>query len=330
MIQRASAELMNKINQVVKTNFSKVNDFIISQLASRVDLVEEIGSYIVEAGGKRIRPLLVLLVSGGCGYSGNDHIPLAVTIEFLHTASLLHDDVVDMSDMRRGRPTVNASWGNPSSVLVGDFLYSRAFQIMVEMGRLPVMQVLADATNCIAEGEVQQLAHLKNTHLDEATYFEIIYRKTARLFEAAAHTAALLSDADAHNIEAMRLFGKHLGMVFQLADDWLDYTGEHSQMGKHPGDDLAEGKLTLPLIHALRFYQGCGEADFIRDAIISGNSEHLATIVDLMKRADSIGYTKTKAEKHADAAIKCIDHMQGTYFKDDMCRLVWRAFKRQS
>ena len=236
------------VYSAVEADFEAVNQLITSSLSSHVPLVEEISNYLIEAGGKRLRPLLVLLSANACGYNGDKHINLATVIEFLHTAMLLHDDVVDASDLRRGRKTVNATWGNPASVLVGDFLHSRAFEMMVEIGNMRVMEILSNATNTIAEGEVQQLTHVRNPNLAEAAYIEVIRRKTAMLFQAASHSGAVLAGATQAQQDRLRDYGLHLGLAFQLIDDVLDYEGSTADLGKNVGDDLAEGKVTLPLI----------------------------------------------------------------------------------
>ena len=237
---------------VVENDFGAVNQLILESLSSHVPLVEEISNYLIEAGGKRLRPILVLLSAKACGYQQTQHISLAAIIEFLHTAMLLHDDVVDASDLRRGRKTVNAAWGNPASVLVGDFLHSRAFEMMVEIGDMKVMQILSHATNTIAEGEVQQLTNIRNPRITEADYLQVISRKTAMLFEAASHSGAVLAHGTLEQQTALQAYGLHLGRAFQLVDDVLDYKGTADDMGKNIGDDLAEGKATLPLIVADR------------------------------------------------------------------------------
>ena len=236
----------------VAGDFAAVDQLIKDNLSSNVPLVEEISAYLIGAGGKRLRPLLVLLCARACGYQGKDHIKLAAIIEFLHTAMLLHDDVVDESDLRRGRKTVNATWGNPASVLVGDFLHSRAFEMMVEIGNLRVMDILSHATNTIAEGEVQQLSNIRNPDLTEESYIEVISRKTAMLFQAASHAGSVLAKTDITAEQALADYGLHLGISFQLIDDMLDYEGTTEDLGKNVGDDLAEGKVTLPLIVAMK------------------------------------------------------------------------------
>ena len=237
---------MLPFHDAVGDDFEAVNQLIVHQLHSDVGLVENIGQYLVDAGGKRLRPLLVLLAARACGYQGSNHIALAAIIEFIHTATLLHDDVVDTSDLRRGRATANARWGNGPSVLVGDFLYSRAFQMMVALGEMEIMAILADTTNIISEGEVQQLLNAGNDTVSEADYLAVIDKKTARLFAAAAQTGAVLAGAQPGLCDQLARYGHHLGMAFQLADDALDYQGNSDELGKNIGDDLAEGKPTLP------------------------------------------------------------------------------------
>ena len=240
--------MSEQLRSVVSADFNAVNQFVIDQLYSEVELVESIGHYIVDAGGKRLRPLLVLLTAKACGIKTDQHISMAAVIEFIHTATLLHDDVVDMSTLRRGRPTVNAAWNNPSSVLVGDFIYSRAFQVLVSIGNLSIMEIMANTTNKIAEGEVLQLLAKSNPQPTERDYMRVIESKTAILFKAAAECGAILANAEAATADALGRFGMHIGTAFQLTDDVLDYQGEAETMGKNLGDDLAEGKSTLPLL----------------------------------------------------------------------------------
>ncbi len=290
-----------RIYDTVADDFSRVNDLIIQRLASDVPLVEKIAQYIIESGGKRLRPLLVLLSSQAAGYQADDHLKLAAVIEFLHTATLLHDDVVDTSDMRRGRSTANAKWGNAPSVLVGDFLYARAFEMMVELESLPIMNVLSRATAVIAEGEVMQLMNVKNPDLTEARYMEVIHNKTAMLFEAASHTGAQLAGASEEQETALRDYGKHLGMAFQLVDDVLDYQGDAETMGKNVGDDLAEGKTTLPLIYAMA--NSTDEArQLIRQAIRKGGLDNLPKVLDAVRASGAIEYTMDKAKEQARIA----------------------------
>ncbi|HLT14372.1 MAG TPA: octaprenyl diphosphate synthase [Marinobacter sp.] len=290
-----------RIHDTVAEDFSRVNDLIIQRLASDVPMVEKIAHYIIESGGKRLRPLLVLLASQAAGYNENDHLKLAAVIEFLHTATLLHDDVVDTSDMRRGRSTANAKWGNAPSVLVGDFLYARAFEMMVELKSLPIMNVLSRATAVIAEGEVMQLMNVKNPDLTEDQYMVVIHNKTAMLFEASSHTGALLAGASPEQEAALKDYGKHLGLAFQLVDDVLDYQGDAETMGKNVGDDLAEGKTTLPLIYAMA--NGTEEErHLIRQAIRKGGLDDLPKVLAIVKSSGAIEYTMARAREQAQAA----------------------------
>lgn len=318
-----------RIYDTVADDFSRVNDLIIKRLASDVPLVEKIAYYIIESGGKRLRPLLVLLSSRAAGFTGDDHLKLAAVIEFLHTATLLHDDVVDTSDMRRGRSTANARWGNAPSVLVGDFLYARAFEMMVELKSLPIMEVLSRATAVIAEGEVMQLMNIKNPDLTEDQYMTVIHNKTAMLFEAASHTGALLAGADKARERALRDYGKHLGLAFQLVDDVLDYQGDAEAMGKNVGDDLAEGKTTLPLIHAMA-YGSDEERQLIRQAIRKGGLDELPKVLEIVERSGAIEYTMAKARQQADLARACLDTLAPSAQKDSLELLTEVAVARVS
>ena len=299
----ASIDALKPVYTLVHDDFAAMNALIPNKLTSDVSLVEEIGTYIVESGGKRLRPLMVLLTAGALGYSGKQHISLAAIIEFLHTATLLHDDVVDHSGMRRGKLTANEKWGNAPSVLVGDFLYSRAFQLMVEVGSIDIMRVLAAATNTIAEGEVMQLTNVGNVEITEAQYREVIRCKTALLFEAATHTAALLAEQEAGS--CMRSFGLHFGMTYQLVDDWLDYAGDSTTMGKNVGDDLAEGKLTLPLIYALRCIKEPDQKT-IQTAIKQKSTDQLQRIIEIVKESGALDYTHQAAVAEAELAMKSL------------------------
>lgn len=318
-----------RILSIVADDFEVVNKLILGQLHSDVDLVETISEYLVESGGKRVRPLLVLLTARCCGYEGNNHTLLATIIEFLHTATLLHDDVVDMSELRRGRSTANAVWGNAPSVLVGDFLYSRAFQMMVKLGDLRIMSILADSTNLIAEGEVQQLTNVRNADLSEASYREVIMAKTAVLFEASSHTSAVLSGVSKEKEETLRVYGTHLGMTFQLIDDLLDYDGDAEEMGKNVGDDLAEGKVTLPLIYTM---QNCNETHnkLIRDAILNSGSDNLEKIIHLVKTSGALEYTKEQAQIEAKKAVDLLNILPDNKYRDALCNLVELAANRSN
>ncbi len=313
--------------EAVDADFRAVNDLVINSLSSHVPLVEEISHYLIEAGGKRLRPLLVLLSANACGYRGTDHIKLAAIIEFLHTAMLLHDDVVDASELRRGRKTVNASWGNPASVLVGDFLHSRAFEMMVEIGDMRVMEILSRATNTIAEGEVQQLTYVGNPDLTQEDYMQVITRKTAMLFQAASHAGAVLSGASEAEEAALRDYGLYLGLAFQLVDDVLDYEGDTEALGKNVGDDLAEGKVTLPLIATIR--DGTPEqAEVIRSAIRERGARDLAIIAETVRESGGLAYTARESEAQVDKAIACLDVLQESTFKDAMNKLASFAVQR--
>jgi octaprenyl-diphosphate synthase len=298
----AAAPDLRTIYALAADDFDAVNELIPRRLTSDVRLVEDIGRYIVDSGGKRLRPLVVLLGARCLGYDGSDHVKLAAIIEFLHTATLLHDDVVDHSQLRRGRATANQMWGNAPSVLVGDFLYSRAFQLMVELARLDIVAILSDATNVIAEGEVQQLANVGNADLDEATYFDVISAKTAMLFQAATHTAAVLASRNPIHVGALRNYGLTLGLAYQLVDDWLDYAGDPSVMGKNAGDDLAEGKLTLPLIHTLR-HGTASDRRTVREAIETRSRAPLGEVVAAVQRCGALDRTRHEAEVQAERAI---------------------------
>lgn len=293
------------INRLLADDILAMNQLIPAQLTSDVALVEEISHYIVESGGKRLRPILTLLAAGACGYSGGDHIRLAAVIEFLHTATLLHDDVVDRSGLRRGKQTANEVWGNAPTVLVGDFLYSRAFQLMVTLEDMNILRVLSDATNTIAEGEVLQLARLGDLALDEAQYMEVVRCKTALLFEAATHTAALLAGAAPAQIEALRCFGEQFGLAYQLMDDYLDYAGDADSMGKNVGDDLAEGKVTLPLIYGMA-HANSADSELLRRAIQERDSSRLESVVGIVRACGALDYTQGQAAGRCRAALAAL------------------------
>lgn len=311
----------------VEADFNAVNELITENLSSHVPLVEEISQYLIEAGGKRLRPLLVLLAANACGYNEKRHVQLAAIIEFLHTAMLLHDDVVDASDLRRGRKTVNAAWGNPASVLVGDFLHSRAFEMMVDIGNMRVMEILSRATNTIAEGEVQQLTYVRNPDLTQAAYIEVITRKTAMLFQAASHAGAVLAGAPQPQEEALRDYGLHIGLAFQLIDDVLDYEGETADLGKNVGDDLAEGKVTLPLIIAMQNGNKT-QADFVRQAVIDGGVENLSRMAETVNETGGLKYTRELAEAECDKALACVERLPESTFRDAMHTLANFAVQR--
>ena len=318
---------MQQIRALMSSEFDQVNTLIVEQLHSNVPLVENIGHYIVDAGGKRLRPLLVLLAAGALGEIKQEHIKLAAIIEFIHTATLLHDDVVDISSLRRGRATANAKWGNAPSVLVGDFLYSRAFQLLVGLGNFPLMQLLADTTNTIAEGEVLQLTKAGDATTDEAAYFKVIENKTAVLFAAASQGAALVGNAVDSIGQNLYRYGLHLGIAFQLADDVLDYLGDPEKMGKNVGDDLSEGKPTLPLIATLQL----GNADekaLITQAITERNSALINPVVAAVQRCGALDYTLTQAKQHAEAARQALQGLATSPYQAALEKLCHIAVER--
>jgi octaprenyl-diphosphate synthase len=298
------------IQQFLANDMREVDAVIRRRLASDVVLVSQVAEYIINSGGKRLRPALVILSAGAFDYRGRDHYQLGAVVELIHTATLLHDDVVDASELRRGQPTANALFGNPASVLVGDFLYSRAFQMMVELDRMRVMQVLAEATNVIAEGEVLQLMNCHNPDVDEQSYLQVIRYKTAKLFEAATRLGAILGGATGDVEDAVAHYGMHLGTAFQLIDDVLDYSGDNAAMGKNVGGDLAEGKPTLPLIFALR-HGGDADGILVRRAIERGGLGELDAVIRAIHRSGALDYTRRQAEAEARAAagaLECLPH----------------------
>ncbi len=298
-----------------------------ARLQSDVLLISQLGSYIVGGGGKRLRPIIVILASRAFGYQGSVHIQLAAIIEFIHTATLLHDDVVDASEMRRGRSTANTIWGNQASVLVGDFLYSRAFEMMVEVNSMRVMEILAHTTNTIAKGEVMQLLNCHDPEITEAHYVDVIRSKTAKLFEAAARLGAVISGRSEEVESAMATYGLHLGTAFQLIDDALDYGRNNPDLGKNIGDDLAEGKPTLPLIHALR--EGSAEQRrLIRKAIEEGNAQMIGTVVDVIESVGSIAYTARRAEQEAGLAKRALGAIPDSPYKQALLDLAYFSVHR--
>ena len=329
----ASAMSLAAIQQLSADDRAAVDMLIRARLSSDVVLINQIAEHIIAAGGKRLRPLLLLLAARALGYDGSEHHQLAAVIEFIHTATLLHDDVVDESDLRRGRDTANALWGNAPSVLVGDFLYSRSFQLMVELQRPEVMRILADTTNAIAEGEVLQLLHINNPDTDEAAYLRVIERKTAVLFAAATRLGALLADADAATCDAMAEYGLQLGYAFQIADDVLDYTADAEALGKNLGDDLAEGKATLPLIHAMAHSDDATRAE-LRRIVETGDSDAMPVVLDAIQRCGSIDYARQQAIRYADRAEAALAVLPGgaapdRRFREALVGLARYAIDRQ-
>ncbi len=312
-----------QIRSVVEADFKAVDKFIVDQLYSNVPLVENIGHYIVDAGGKRLRPLLVLLAAKTCKIDNQQHIALASVIEFIHTATLLHDDVVDMSSLRRGRPTVNEQWNNPSSVLVGDFIYSRAFQILVTLGSMKIMEIIADTTNRIAEGEVLQLISKNNPNPTEQNYMQVIQNKTAILFQAAGQCGAILSNASDEEELALTRFGMHMGTAFQLIDDVLDYAGDSESLGKNIGDDLAEGKPTLPLIYALE-HGSAEQAELIRQALADEQlqDEKLNKVIKIVQECGALDYARKIAKSESDQALACLDVLPPSEYRDALTAMV--------
>ncbi|WP_194868362.1 octaprenyl diphosphate synthase [Pseudoalteromonas sp. PPB1] len=316
------------IQRLIEQDMLAVNRLISDQMQSDVALVNQLGLYIVNSGGKRIRPMLALLVAKALGYQGDKHITLATIIEFIHTATLLHDDVVDESALRRGEPTANAEFGNAASVLVGDFIYTRSFQLMVGLENMEVMQILADATNVIAEGEVLQLMNCNDPDTTEQSYMQVIYSKTAKLFEAATMLPAVVFDQSAATKEALKLYGMHLGTAFQLVDDVLDYSANAEQLGKNIGDDLAEGKPTLPLIYAMRHGSEAQVAQ-IRDAIANGNGlDNLTEILATLEQTEALEHTMERARKESQKAIEQLSVLAESEHKAALISLAKLAVER--
>lgn len=320
---------LDDVTQLAGADMRAVDNLIRECLKSDVALVSQVSEYIVTSGGKRLRPLIVLLAARALGYSGRRHIHAAAIIEFIHTATLLHDDVVDSSARRRGRDTANTVFGNQASVLVGDFLYSRAFQMMVDVGRMRVMQILADATNTIAAGEVMQLMNVHDPDISEESYRQVIYRKTARLFEAGAQIAAVLADRPADDEAAMICYGQNLGTAFQLIDDALDYGASPDELGKNLGDDLAEGKMTLPLIYAMENGSD-GEREMIRTAIEADGLHRLDEIQDVIEATGALQYTVGKAQEAADLAIDALSVIPESEHRQALVAIAEFAVKRRS
>jgi octaprenyl-diphosphate synthase len=318
---------LRAIQDLVVKEMQAVDALIQDRLRSEVALVNQLGGYIVNSGGKRLRPLLVLLSSRACGYEGDKHHLLAAIVEFIHTATLLHDDVVDGSELRRGRDTANAIWGNEASVLVGDFLYSRAFQMMVDVDTMRVMQILADATNTIAEGEVLQLLNCNDPDTTEERYLQVIHSKTAKLFEAASQLGAVVSRRPAAEEMALARYGMYLGTAFQLIDDVLDYQSSPEETGKNVGDDLAEGKPTLPLIYAMR-HGNDAQRSLVREAIESGGRERIDGVITAIHATGALTYAEQMARHDAERAIAELIVLPGSIYKDALIALAEFAVDR--
>ncbi len=313
----------------IAEDMQQVNRVIRQRLASEVMLINQISEYIIGAGGKRLRPALLLLVAGALGDTTGHRHELAAVVEFIHTATLLHDDVVDESDLRRGRKTANALFGNAASVLVGDFLYSRSFEMMVGVGKMRVMEILSVATNVISEGEVLQLLNMHDPDVDEARYMQVIRYKTAKLFEAAAQLGAVLSGSDPKTEAAAAEFGRRIGTAFQIMDDWLDYTGTAESMGKNAGDDLREGKPTLPLIYLME-HGSAEQAALAREAIEQGGTDKFDTIFEAITKSGALDHTLKCARQEAQAAANAISSFPDSIFKESLLELCSYSTARQS
>ena len=321
MVSIIDSSKSKELKSDVVEDLKQVDDIIKSNFNSKINLVNELSLHIFEGGGKRIRPLILLTSARATGYVGANHISLAAVLELIHTATLLHDDVVDESQLRRGRKTANAIWGNQASVLVGDYLYSKAFQIMVELGNNRVLQILAEATNTLAEGEIMQLLNKNNPQVTEERYLATIHNKTGKLLESAALLGAVTGNSDKKSEIALAKFGKHLGTSFQLIDDALDYMSDASRLGKNIGDDLAEGKPTLPLLYAM--WNGSeNEIKLIENAIRNGGLGNLDEIIKTIENTGGLSYTFSLAEKEAEKALAALAHLPASVYKDDLERLV--------
>ncbi len=318
---------LEQLYALIGPDMKAVDAVIRDRLHSDVVLVRQVAEYIINSGGKRMRPALVLLVAGALDYRGSHHHELAAVVEFIHTATLLHDDVVDESALRRGRDTANAAFGNAASVLVGDFLYSRAFQMMVAIDNMRVMQVLSDATNVIAEGEVLQLMNCHDADVDEVRYMQVIHYKTAKLFEAAAQLGAIVSHAEPQIERALALYGMHLGTAFQLIDDVLDYSGEEADTGKHIGDDLAEGKPTLPLIYVMQ-HGTPAQAACVRQAIESGGRDDFPAVLAAVRSSGALDHARRRAEQEAEWARDAISCLGDSNYKKALLQLSFFAVER--
>ena len=327
--KKPDSATFDDVAALARDDMQAVDRLISASLESDVALVSQVSQYIVSSGGKRLRPLLVLLAARALGYEGEQHVRSAAIVEFIHTATLLHDDVVDSSARRRGRDTANTVFGNQASVLVGDFLYSRAFQMMVDIDSMRVMQILADATNTIAAGEVMQLMNVHDPDTTEESYRQVIYRKTARLFEAGAQIAAVLAGRDPGDEAAMITYGQNLGAAFQLVDDALDYNASAEELGKNIGDDLAEGKATLPLIYAMQ--QGsAGDKELIRKAIVEGGLDKLDRISAIIEATGALDYTAQRAQESADTAIAALVNVPESNYKQALIGIAEFSVRRRS
>ena len=319
----------SEIQSLMKSDMEKTDNILIDRLNSNVDLINQMSHYIIDSGGKRIRPLLLLLCARATNYGGTDHHAMAVVIELIHTATLLHDDVVDESTTRRNQDTANELWGNAASVLVGDFLYSRAFEILVEPNSMSIMRILSKATNQIAEGEVLQLLNIRNANVSQTKYFNVIEQKTARLFEAACKIGALLSDSSEKTINSLGDFGLHLGIAFQIIDDALDYESNSIAMGKEVGDDLSEGKITLPMIYALEKTSG-SENKILRDAIKTADASNIDKIINILCSVNAFEFTRKIAENESQKALKSLKNIPDSEYRSALKLLCELSLNRKS
>lgn len=323
----SSAMSLTAVRELIADDMEAVNRLIHTRLRSEVALINQLGHYIVNSGGKRLRPLLTLLSARAHGYQGRKHVEMAAVIEFIHTATLLHDDVVDGSKMRRGRETANEVWGNEATVLVGDFLYSRSFQMMVDVSNMRIMEIMSDTTNTIAEGEVMQLINRNDPSASEARYLDIIQCKTAKLFEAAARIGPILGGQSREQEDAMGIYGRHLGIAYQLLDDVLDYSAKTEELGKNIGDDLAEGKPTLPLLYAM--WNGTSaQSELIRRAIEQGGKEQIAEVMAAIESTGAIAYTSQFARQQVAVALGTLTHLESSPYKESLISLAEFSVQR--
>ena len=319
----------SEIHALMKSDLVMMDEILVNRLDSNVDLISQMSQYIINSGGKRIRPLLLLLCARATNYKGDYHYSMAVVIELIHTATLLHDDVVDGSSTRRGQETANELWGNAPSVLVGDFLYSRAFEIMVEPNSMQIMKILSKATNQISEGEVLQLLNIKNANVSQSEYFEVIERKTACLFKAACQIAGILSESDKDIINALGSFGMHLGNAFQIIDDTLDYESNSSVIGKEVGDDLSEGKVTLTMIYALEITKG-SEKETLSNAITNADSSNIDNIVNILLSVNAFEYSRKVAKNESNLALKSLEIIPNSEYRSALKLLCELSLDRSS
>jgi octaprenyl-diphosphate synthase len=319
----------SEIHALMKSDLVMMDEILVNRLDSNVDLISQMSQYIINSGGKRIRPLLLLLCARATNYKGDYHHSMAVVIELIHTATLLHDDVVDSSSIRRGHETANELWGNAPSVLVGDFLYSRAFEIMVEPNSMEIMKILSKATNQISEGEVLQLLSIKNANVSQTEYFEVIERKTACLFKAACQIAGILAESNKNVINGLGSFGMHLGNAFQIIDDTLDYESNSSVIGKEVGDDLSEGKVTLPMIYALENTKGSEKAT-LSNAITNADSSNIDNIVNILLSVNAFEYSRKVAKNESTKALKFLEVIPNSEYRSALQLLCELSLDRNS